>query len=103
MQSTQNIGNKTLVLGGNGKTGSRVARRLLVAGMPVRIGSRSAATPFDWENQDTWEPAVHGMDAVYITFQPDLAVPGSDRAIQTFSELAVKNGVKKTGAALRSW
>ncbi len=95
MKSSQHIEKKTLVLGGNGKTGSRVAQRLLAAGMPVRIGSRSEAIPFDWEKQDTWERAVHGMDSVYITFQPDLAVPGSDTAIQTFSELAVKNGVKK--------
>lgn len=95
MQSTQHIDKKTLVLGGKGKTGSRVAQRLQAAGIPVRIGSRSAATPFDWEKQDTWEPSVQGIDSVYISFQPDLAVPGSDTIIHDFCELAVKNGVKK--------
>jgi uncharacterized protein YbjT (DUF2867 family) len=95
MKSTQHLEKTTLVLGGNGKTGSRVAQRLQAAGMPVRIGSRSAVIPFDWENRDTWERSVHGIDSVYITFQPDLAVPGSDTAIRDFSKLAVKNGAKK--------
>lgn len=95
MKSTQNTKKTTLVLGGNGKTGSRVVNRLRLLGLPVRIGSRSAAIPFDWENENTWEPAVHNVHSVYITFQPDLAVPGADTAIRSFSELAVKNGVKK--------
>jgi len=30
----------TLILGGNGKTGRRVAERLIREGLPVRIGSR---------------------------------------------------------------
>jgi uncharacterized protein YbjT (DUF2867 family) len=32
----------TLVLGGTGKTGRRVAERLRALGRPVRIGSRAA-------------------------------------------------------------
>lgn len=47
----------TLVLGGTVKTGRRVAERLTARGLPVRIGSRFGAPPFDWENPDTW-PAV---------------------------------------------
>jgi uncharacterized protein YbjT (DUF2867 family) len=39
----------TLVLGGTGKTGRRVAERLMARGVPTRIGSRSGAPPFDWE------------------------------------------------------
>jgi uncharacterized protein YbjT (DUF2867 family) len=92
MKSTQET---ILVLGGNGKTGSRVVQRLQQLGLPVRIGSRSAAIPFDWENENTWEAAVQDIHSVYITFQPDLAVPGSDKTIRAFAELAVKNGVKK--------
>lgn len=95
MKSTQQTEKTILVLGGNGKTGARVAKRLQDAGLPVRIGSRSAHIPFDWENENTWEAVVQNVQSVYITFQPDLAVPGSDRAIRSFSELAVKNGVKK--------
>ena len=47
-----------LVLGGTGKTGRRVAERLLAAGRPVRVGSRAGTPPFDWENRATWAPAL---------------------------------------------
>jgi hypothetical protein len=36
----------TLVRGGPGKTGRRVAQRLAARGLPVRIGSRSGEPPF---------------------------------------------------------
>jgi uncharacterized protein YbjT (DUF2867 family) len=35
------------------------------------------------------------MDMVYITFQPDLAVPGAREAIEEFTSLAVKSGIQK--------
>lgn len=63
----------TLVTGGTGKTGRRVAQRLADRGVPVRVGSRSGAPRFDWEDPDTWAPALAGVDAVYLAFQPDLA------------------------------
>jgi hypothetical protein len=44
----------TLVLGGTGKTGRRVAQRLAARGQPVRVGSRSGEPPFDWEERSTW-------------------------------------------------
>jgi len=90
MKSKQQV----LVSGGKGKTGSRVVQRLTELGYPVRIGSRSSVTPFDWRNSQTWEPVLQGMDAVYITYQPDLAVPEAVPAIKQFSDLAVKKGVK---------
>jgi nucleoside-diphosphate-sugar epimerase len=43
----------TLVLGGTGKTGSRVAERLLARGRRVRIGSRGARPPFDGDDELT--------------------------------------------------
>ncbi len=86
---------QTLVLGGNGKTGRRVVNRLRQLQVPVRIGSRSATPAFDWTDMDTWVPVVEGMDAVYITFQPDLAVPGAREAIRAFTQLAVQSGVQK--------
>ncbi|MGB5458524.1 MAG: NAD(P)H-binding protein, partial [Eudoraea sp.] len=61
----------------------------------VRIGSRSEEPSFDWEDPATWESALEGMDKVYITFQPDLAVPGASEAIEGFTGQAVKSGVKK--------
>ncbi len=84
-----------LVLGGKGKTGRRVAERLTKLGKTIRIGSRSEKPPFDWENPQTWTGALDGMDAVYITFQPDLAVPSALEAIEGFTSRAVKNGIKK--------
>lgn len=42
----------TLVLGGTGKTGSRVVQRLPSMNLPVRVGSRSGV-PFDWEQPAT--------------------------------------------------
>ena len=91
MRKKQNI----LVLGGKGKTGRRVASRLIEKGQSVRIGSRSEEPSFDWENPNTWEAALEGMESVYITFQPDLAVPGASEAIEGFTALAVKQGVQK--------
>ncbi|RRB05012.1 NmrA family transcriptional regulator [Larkinella rosea] len=86
---------KTLVLGGTGKTGSRIVQRLTERGWPLRIGSRSAKPGFDWENRATWKTALEGMDSVYIAFQPDLAVPGAVETIRSFVEIAVKTGVRK--------
>jgi len=85
----------TLVTGGTGKTGSRVAIRLRQAGHPIRIGSRSAEVPFDWADRGTWTPALFGVDAVYIAYQPDLAVPGAPEVIRAFVNAAKANGVRK--------
>ena len=92
--TTTNPSNLTLVLGGTGKTGSRVAQRLRAKGVPVRIGSRSGTPSFDWENQATWADALQNVKSAYITYYPDLAVPGAAEAIRAFCELAVKKGVQ---------
>ena len=84
-----------LVLGGTGKTGRKIAERLNKRGQAFRIGSRSATPSFDWEDSDTWADAIDGVDTVYITFQPDLAVPGAKEKIEKFTSQAVKSGVKK--------
>ncbi|MGF6091140.1 NAD(P)H-binding protein [Pseudomonas sp. 18173] len=85
----------TLVLGATGKTGRRITQRLEAAGRVVRRGSREANPPFDWEDRSTWDAVIDGVDAVYICFQPDLAVPGAVDTIQAFTDLAVKSGVGK--------
>ncbi|POY36745.1 NmrA family transcriptional regulator [Solitalea longa] len=88
--------NKILILGGTGKTGRRVAEQLTQLGhTDLRIGSRNANPPFDWENPATWLDAIAGMDSVYITFQPDLAIPSSVDAIRNFTTLAAENGITK--------
>jgi uncharacterized protein YbjT (DUF2867 family) len=85
----------TLVLGGTGKTGRRVAERLLTRGINTRIGSRSSSPRFDWNDEGTWDPALDGVTAAYITYAPDLAIPGAKDAIQAFVDKAVKAGVQR--------
>ena len=87
--------NNILVIGGTGKTGRKVASKLIEAGQNVRIGSRSATPAFDWDNTETWAEIMQGMDKVYITFQPDLAVPGALEAIEELTRQAKKGTIKK--------
>lgn len=85
----------TLVLGGTGKTGRRVAERLATRGLPTRIGSRSGKPPFDWENPGTWTPALEGVESVYVSYYPDIAIPGAPEAVRSFAALAVQSGVRR--------
>jgi uncharacterized protein YbjT (DUF2867 family) len=85
----------TLVLGGTGKTGRRVVERLTARGIPTRVGSRSAKPPFDWEDRSTWAPALQGVESVYISYYPDLAVPGAVETVGSFAKLAVTSGVPR--------
>ena len=84
-----------LIVGGTGKTGRRVAGRLAAQGIPVRTGSRSGTPPFDWEKPEGWAVALEGVSAVYITYYPDLAVPGAADAVGEFARLAVRKRVKR--------
>ncbi|MGD2054726.1 MAG: NmrA family NAD(P)-binding protein [Gammaproteobacteria bacterium] len=83
-----------LVLGGTGKTGRRIAASLEAMDLPVRIGSRSATPPFDWNNEAGWDACLKGVESVYINFAPDLAIPGATDAIQAFTDRARRHGVK---------
>ncbi len=85
----------TLVLGATGKTGRRVAARLEAKNFPVRAGSRSASPSFDWHQPEKWAATLDGVDQVYITFYPDLAIPGAYEAISAFVDAAVAAGVKR--------
>jgi len=85
----------TLVLGGTGKTGRRIVERLRSRDVPVRVGSRSGAPPFDWDDRGTWGPALQGASAAYVSFFPDVAVPGAAATIGAFAEQAVASGVRR--------
>ena len=85
----------TLVIGGTGKTGRRVAQRLAKQGRSVRIGSRTGTPPFDWHDQTTWSAAVDGVEAAYVTYYPDLAFPGAAEVIASFAQTAVAGGVRR--------
>jgi uncharacterized protein YbjT (DUF2867 family) len=95
MHMSMNGHRPILVLGANGKTGRRVAHRLRERGVPVRPGSRSGQPPFDWEDRATWGPVLEGVRSAYISYHPDLAVPGADETVGAFAELAVGRGVRR--------
>jgi uncharacterized protein YbjT (DUF2867 family) len=85
----------TLVLGGTGKTGRRVVERLEARGLPVRVGSRSGTPRLDWEDRSTWTPVLDGVGSIYLTYYPDIAVPGARETIRSFAELAIESGVPR--------
>ncbi|MFK7842821.1 MAG: NAD(P)H-binding protein [Sphingorhabdus sp.] len=85
----------TLVIGGTGKTGRRVVDRLGQMGREVRIGSRSSVPSFDWDREDSWSATFDGVTNVYITYSPDLAMPGAPDAIRALVQLAKQADVKR--------
>ena len=85
----------TLVVGGTGKTGRRVVERLKKLGVPVRNGSRSSQPTFDWEDRKTWCPCLEGVARAYVTYHPDLCVPGAVETVRAFFAQAVNARVKK--------
>jgi len=84
-----------LVTGATGKTGRRIVERLTSAGLPVRVGSRAAEPPFDWYDPTTWDPALEGVESAYISYWPDLAVPGAVEATSKFAGMAVEKGIRR--------
>src|SRR5918995_5295554 len=84
-----------LIIGGAGKTGARVNALLQAQGVATRPVSRSTATPFDWNNPQTWPAALEGVSSAYVTYQPDLAVEGSTEAITEVSRLAREKGLRR--------
>ena len=90
-----NTSQPILVIGSTGKTGQRVVDQLEARGIAVRHGSRRADIPFDWDDPQTWAPALAGVDKVYVTYYPDLAVPGSVDAIHQLTHLAKEAGVRR--------
>jgi uncharacterized protein YbjT (DUF2867 family) len=49
--------------------------------------------PFDWSRPETWDAALAGAGAVYISYYPDLAVPGAEAAIAGLVDRARRAGV----------
>ncbi|PPK63273.1 NAD(P)H-binding protein [Actinokineospora auranticolor] len=80
------------VIGATGKTGRRVVERLTAAGHDATGLSRPA---FDWQEPATWAPALTGVDALYLTYYPDLAVPGAPEAIREVVAIAVEQGARR--------
>jgi uncharacterized protein YbjT (DUF2867 family) len=85
----------TLVLGGRGKTGRRVVERLTARGVPTRVGSRFGEPPFDWDDRSTWAPALDGVASAYVSYYPDIAIPGAVEKVRSLAELALEHGVRR--------
>ncbi|WP_424532991.1 NAD(P)H-binding protein [Sphaerisporangium viridialbum] len=82
----------TLVTGGTGKTGRRVAALLDRRGVPARVASRSGPVRFDWVDETTWEPALAGVRAVYLIDSQDA---GAEAEARAFTKRAVAHGVDR--------
>ncbi|WP_375160827.1 NAD(P)H-binding protein [Bradyrhizobium sp. RDT46] len=91
-----------LVTGATGKVGRRVIPRLARRGMTVRAASRSPrvslhsidSVRFDWTDASTYQPAVAGVDAIYLVPGP---VPQADHAdkIRSLLDVAGGGGVRR--------
>jgi uncharacterized protein YbjT (DUF2867 family) len=76
-----NTRDTTLVIGGTGKTGSRIAARLTALGLPVRTAARDGGdVHFEWDDPSTHQQALDGASRLYLmapvmrtTFAPRLS------------------------------
>lgn len=77
----------TLVLGGTGRTGSLVARKLAERGVSARAAARhSGDVFFDWDDPATYPSAVDGVSRIYLV-TPVLRVSYADQ-VAAFLDLA---------------
>jgi uncharacterized protein YbjT (DUF2867 family) len=85
-----------LILGGTGKTGRRVARRLHATGQPVLRASRTGGDVlFDLGDPATWAPALDGVTGVYV-LEPDLqASMDRKERLPAFIHEAVRAGARR--------
>jgi uncharacterized protein YbjT (DUF2867 family) len=87
-----NVNRTTLVLGGTGKTGTRVATLLTGRGLSVRTAARHAAdVAFDWDDPTTHRPAVDGIDRLYLV-APVMRTRFAEQ-VSAFLDLAEAAGV----------
>ncbi|MEM7600335.1 MAG: NAD(P)H-binding protein [Verrucomicrobiota bacterium] len=97
-QLTQNTNTNTapfLVIGGSGKTGRRVIERLKALGHDVQGVSRSSSQSFDWNDDSNWSEVLSGVKALYVTYHPDLSVPGASDHIRALLAVAKTQGVER--------
>jgi uncharacterized protein YbjT (DUF2867 family) len=82
-----------LILGGSGRTGSLVARRLVEHGIRARTASRRGSDVFfDWDDQATYPGALAGTDRIYLV-TPVLRVRYSGQ-VAAFLDQAEAAGVR---------
>jgi uncharacterized protein YbjT (DUF2867 family) len=82
-----------LVLGGSGRTGSLVARKLADRGLGARTAARHGTNvPFDWDDATTHPGALDGVDRLYLV-TPVPRVTYADQ-VAAFLDLAEAAGVR---------
>ncbi len=59
------------------------------------VASRSANPPFDWNDQSGWDAVLDSVTAAYVSYAPDLAIPGATDSIRALVERAVETGVQR--------
>jgi ergot alkaloid biosynthesis protein len=89
-----------LLTGGTGKTGSRLAQRLIEAGRDVRLASRQGSgiegaegIRFDWLDDSTHQAALQGVRAVYLVAPAGSS--DSHAVMAPFIERALSLGVRR--------
>ncbi|GAB3123795.1 NAD(P)H-binding protein [Streptomyces calidiresistens] len=87
-----------LVLGATGSSGRRVVAHLRNLGVPVRSASRHSVTRFDWGDESTWEPALRGVDRVFL-MAPD-GVPVAPGLVALAADLEVEHLVLLSSRAI---
>ncbi|WP_232666685.1 NAD(P)H-binding protein [Pseudonocardia sp. TRM90224] len=85
----------TLVVGGTGTSGRRVAAQLTGRGVPVRIATRSSRPRFDWQDTSSWGPALNGVAAAFLSYHPDIGDPDAAEHIRSFAEEALARGTRR--------
>ena len=84
---------RILVLGATGKTGSRVARKLIDRGISVRTAARKEADiRFDWSEPSSFAAALRGVSGVYLV-SPVMRVDFA-RVVSRFLNEAEQAGVR---------
>lgn len=92
---SRTLAGPVLVVGGAGKSGRRVTARLDALGVSVRPVSRTTPLPFDWGNPSTWDGALDGIKAAYLSYAPDLAFPGAAEQVAELAGRLADRGIER--------
>ncbi len=93
LASVTDASSNILVLGGTGRTGSRLAKKLAKLGLNARTAARSGAyVQFDWDDPTTHGPALAGTDRVYLV-APVMRMDFAHQ-VASFLDLAEAAGVR---------
>lgn len=81
-----------LILGGTGRTGSRIATSLAAHRVLARTASRTGSeVAFDWDDPQTYRPALCGTDRLYLV-PPTMRIRFADQ-VAALLDMAVDSGV----------